>query len=177
MQGYGNNGYNNGGNGNGYVNNGYMNNGYGTYQNQNPMNRMNNNYGQQTRQIDEHFQWVDYVSGRVGADAYPMPQGVNRVILFDNDTDRFFIKQYDNNGRPRVVEDNDFLEHIEPEPQMPNIDLSAYATKDDIQRMIQESFSNLRFPDMSAFVTRNDLATELGNYAVGKGGRIVRSNE
>lgn len=175
MQGYGNNGYNNGYMNNGYGNNGngnnvgYMNTGYGNYQTPNQMNRQ--------QQIDEHFQWVDYVSGRVGADAYPMPQGVNRVLLFDNDTDRFFIKQYDNNGRPRVVEDNDFIEHVDPEPQMPNIDLSAYATKDDIQKMIEDSFRHLRLPDMSSYVTKNDLANELGNYAVGNGGRIVRNNE
>lgn len=175
MQGYGNNGYNNGYMNNGYGNsgngnnNGYMNTGYGNYQAPNQMNRQ--------QQIDEHFQWVDYVSGRVGADAYPMPQGINRVLLFDNDTDRFFVKQYDNNGRPRVVEDNDFIEHVDPEPQMPNIDLSAYATKDDIQKMIQESFASIRLPDMSNYLTRKDLNKELGNYAVGNGGRIVRNNE
>ena len=101
-----------------------------------------------------------YVNGRAGADAYPLPMGVNVMILWDTDARRFYIKGYDNNGMPRVLEDNDYSPHSEPEPEMQqNLDMSSYATKEDIQKM------------------RNDFDSILSQLAVGNGGRIVRMNE
>lgn len=101
-----------------------------------------------------------YVNGRAGADAYPLPMGVNVMILWDTDAHRFYIKGYDNNGMPRVLEDNDYAPHSEPEPVSPqNVDMSSYATKEDIQKM------------------RNDFDSILSQLAVGNGGRIVRMNE
>lgn len=118
-----------------------------------------------------------FVSGRAGADAFPLPRGVTRVILWDNDEDRFYIKGYDNNGRPRVLEDNDFQPHVEPEPAMPQIDLSNYPTKDDMARMISDAFNNISFPNMTGYVTQKELNQALSGLSVGNGGRIVRSNE
>ena len=141
------------------------------------------NYGypqpQMTQAQDNRFQLVDYVSGRAGADAYQLPNGVNNAILFDNDNQRFYIKGYDNNGRPRVLEDNDFQAHIEPEPKVmqSNIDMSLYATKDDIQKMITEALANISIPNPSNFVTRKEFNKELSGLTVGNGGRIVRNNE
>lgn len=101
-----------------------------------------------------------YVNGRAGADAYPLPMGVNFMILWDTDARRFYIKGYDNNGMPRVLEDNDYGPHSEPEPApQQNVDLSSYATKEDIKRM------------------RDDFDSILSQLAVGNGGRIVRMNE
>lgn len=101
-----------------------------------------------------------YVNGRAGADAYPLPMGVNFMILWDTDARRFYIKGYDNNGMPRVLEDNDYGPHTEPEPvPQQNVDMSSYATKEDIQKM------------------RNDFDSILSQLAVGNGGRIVRMNE
>ena len=141
------------------------------------------NYGfQQQSQMpmqDNRFQLVDYVSGRAGADAYQLPNGVNNAILFDNDNQRFYIKGYDNNGRPRVLEDNDFQTHVEPEPKVvqPNIDMSLYATKDDIKDMMAEAINNIQFPNLKDFVTQKDLNRALSGLSVGNGGRIVRNNE
>lgn len=134
---------------------------------------------QMTQAQDNRFQLVDWVTGRAGADAYQLPTGVNNAILFDNDGRRFYIKGYDNNGRPRVLEDNDFSPHVEPEPQpvQPNIDLTAYATKDDIQKMITDALSNVSFPNISNFVTYKDFNKALSELSVGTGGRIVRNNE
>ncbi len=178
----GNNGFNNGNNGYGYGygnnNNGYNNIGYNNLAYQNNNGQFNQNqYGQQPSR-DDHFQWVDYVNGRAGADAYQLPTGVNKAILFDNDFNRFFVKGYDNNGRPRVFEDNDFNPHINPEPQSPqNIDLSPYATKDDIQNMIVEALRNIQLPNMTGYVTVDQFNQALNELSVGSGGRIVRGNE
>ena len=147
--------------------------------NMNTIPQQTNNFGYQNtyqqNQMpvqDNRFQFVDYVSGRAGADAYQLPTGVTRALLFDNDTNRFYVKTYDNNGRPRVVEDNDFQTHVDPEPQMqqPNIDMSRYATKDDIREMIDSALNN-------TYVTQSSLDKQLSNLSVGNGGRIVRNNE
>lgn len=156
--------YNTGFNGN------YMNNGYQPNPNPTPVQ-------------DDRWIFSDYVSGRAGADAYQMPTGVNKVLLFDNDTNRMYIKGYDNNGRPRVLEDNDFQPHVDPEPQVssaPPIDLSSYATKDDMQRMINIAVSKANQPkanqpDLTKYVTQDDLTKVISELSVGNGGRIVRN--
>ena len=143
-------------------NSGYVNNGWG------------NNYG--TTNQDDRFQWVDYVNGRAGADAYQLPRGVYKAILFDNDSDRFFVKQYDNNGRARIMEDNDFTPHVEPEPQT-NVDMSKYPTKNDIRAMISEALGKLQLPNTSNFVTRDYFDDRLAKLAVGSGGKVVTIDE
>lgn len=119
-----------------------------------------------------------YVNGRAGADAYPIPNGMNFIILWDTESKRFFIKGYDNNGMPRVLEDNDYGPHIEPEP-MPqqNIDFSAYATKEDIKQMIADAFSNATIPSMVGYVTKDEMNKAFSELTLGNGGRIVRTNE
>lgn len=142
----------------------------GGYQNQQPQPQQNN----------DHYVYTDYVSGRAGADAYQMPPNVNKVWLFDNDTNRFYIKTYDNNGRPRVMEDNDFSPHVDPEPTInntPQIDLSPYATKADLEQMFNNVMKNIQIPNLTNYVTQNDLDRELSGLSVGNGGRIVRANE
>lgn len=141
----------------------------GGYQNQQPQPQQNNN---------DHYVYTDYVSGRAGADAYQMPPNVNKVWLFDNDNDRFYVKMYDNNGRPRVMEDNDFTPHVEPENQTnPQIDLSPYATKEDLKQMLNDALRNIQVPNPTDYITRNDFYRELSGLSVGNGGRIVRANE
>jgi hypothetical protein len=155
-------GYNTGFNGN------YMNNGYQPNPNPTPVQ-------------DDRWIFSDYVSGRAGADAYQMPTGVNKVLLFDNDTNRMYIKGYDNNGRPRVLEDNDFQPHVDPEPQSnpTGIDLTPYATKEDIKQMITGAINGIQLPNLSQYVTKEDLRNafdkELTTLSVGNGGRIVRN--
>lgn len=147
---------------NGYQNTGFQNVGY-----------------QQNSQRDDHFQYVDYVSGRAGADAYQLPPNVNKAILYDNDTDRFYVKGYDENGRPRVLADNDFTPHVEPEPNHQNsqIDLSGYVTKADLEQMINNAVKSIQYPNLAGYVTQNDLDKALSGLSVGNGGRIVRINE
>ena len=93
---------------------------------------------------------------------------------------RFYIKTYDNNGRPRVMEDNDFSPHVDPEPTIsntPQIDLSPYATKADLEQMFNNAMKNIQVPNLANYVTQNDLDRALSGLSVGNGGRIVRANE
>lgn len=119
-----------------------------------------------------------YVNGRTGADAYPMPNGVNQITLWDTDGKRFYVKGYDNNGMPRVLEDNDYLPHVQQETtQVPQIDMSKYATKDDIKDAVSEAFKSIQFPNMTAYVTEEYLNKRLSTLSVGNGGRIVSNDE
>ena len=119
-----------------------------------------------------------YVNGRTGADAYPMPNGVNQIILWDTDGKRFYVKGYDNNGMPRVLEDNDYIPHVQPEvPSSQPIDMSKYATREDLKSAITEALQNYKAPDMSGYVTEDRFIKELSGLSVGNGGRIVRDSE
>ena len=138
---------------------------------------------QQIQQVQQPSDYREFVHGRAGAEAYQLKNGATMQVLWDDETDRFYIKGYDNNGRPRVLADNDFQQHIDPDPvQMPTIDLTPYATKDDLQKMIDEAFdkiqqNNSTKPNLSAYVTKTDLNKILNSLSVGNGGRIVRDNE
>lgn len=146
------------GNTNGYAGWGYQNNGY----NQAP-----------SQQIDDRV----FVTGRIGADAYQLPPGVNVQILWDDEQDRFYIKGYDEKGRPRVLADKDFFDHVEKEAPQSAVDLSLYATKDDIRTMISEAFKKNKTPNLSDYVTMDGLNKILSELCVGSGGKVVRSNE
>ena len=101
---------------------------------------------------------LPYVHGIEGAYAFPMPAGVNQIILWDDTVDSFYIKGYDNMGKPKVLAWNDFHPHVEeqkpsPEPAAPQ-------------------------PiDVSKFVTKDDLNEALSQLSIGESGRIVRVNE
>lgn len=119
-----------------------------------------------------------YVNGRTGADAYPMPNGVNQITLWDTDGKRFYVKGYDNNGMPRVLEDNDYIPHVQHEPaQSQPVDMSKYATKDDLKAAVTEAFQSIQFPNMSSYVTEERLNKRLSGLSVGNGGRIVSVDE
>lgn len=126
-----------------------------------------------------------FVTGRAGADAYQLPHGVNMQILWDDDNDRFYVKGYDESGRPRILMDKDYFDHVEPETPVPDIDMSRYATKDDINAMITEAINNAvkeiakktKAPDMKNYVTREYFDEQLAGLSVGSGGRVVRADE
>ncbi len=121
-----------------------------------------NNYGYPYPPVDTSIpsypatQTMVYVKGIEGANAYQMPPGVTEQILWDTDEDIFYVKKLDQMGRPRIVAVKDYFDHVEPEKtepvEKPEIDLSKYVTKDDLNKIIQE-------------------------LTVGLGGRIVRNNE
>lgn len=126
-----------------------------------------NSFGNQNVQP---FQRI-YVNGRAGADAYPLPQGVNEIVLWDTEAHRYYVKGYDNNGIPRVIEDNDYTPHVEPVREEMTI------TKDDIRAMIEEAVAGIGKPNMSGFVTQKELNRVINRLCVGNGGKVVMGDE
>lgn len=98
-----------------------------------------------------------YVHGIEGANAYQIPAGVSKVTLWDDTDDCFYVKGYDPTGKPRILAWNDYKAHVveEAKPaaaEAPQIDMSKFVTKDDLNQVISE-------------------------LMVGERGRIVRNNE
>lgn len=166
-----NNGWNNGVN---YNNANYS---MGNYQVSNPTvnDFQMNGYNQpqvQQQQADDRI----FVAGRLGADAYQLPHGVDVQILWDDDVDRFYIKGYDERGRQRVIGDFDFTPHVEDDSQQVAPDMSKYATKDDIRNMISDAIKKSK-NNNSNYVTMDFLNKTLSELCVGNGGKVVRMNE
>ena len=112
-----------------------------------------------------------YVHGREGANAYQLPPGVTKQLLWDDEVNRFYIKAIDEYGRPKIVADNDFFPHVEePKNNAPgsNVDMSDYPTRHDIEEFLSKF-------DTSKFLTKKDLDDALNNLVLGAQGRIVRN--
>ena len=114
------------------------------------------NVGLNTYPRVQAVQTMFYVNGIEGVNAFQLPPGVTEQVLWDADKDTFYVKKIDQMGRPRVVAVKDYFDHVEPEKTEPvthpEIDMSQYVTKSDLNKVIQE-------------------------LTVGLGGRIVRNNE
>lgn len=120
----------------------------------------------QPQQMQRPSDGRTYVNGRAGADAFPLPVGVNQIILWDTEAPRFYVKGYDDNGMPRVLEDKDYSDHVEPtQKSEQTMDTSKFVTQDDF----------LKFVD--GLVTKDYVDKALSELSVGNGGRIVRVNE
>ena len=112
-----------------------------------------------------------YVHGREGANAYQLPPGVTKQLLWDDEVNRFYIKAIDEYGRPKIVADNDFFPHVdEPVKQSPSdqIDFSVYPTKKDLEEFLSKF-------DVSNYLTKNNLEEALSHFMIGERGRIVRN--
>lgn len=144
---------------------GYMNNGGGYY---NPYPSVSTGYPNyvQLQQMQNYQQMqqpqpqqtngsngLPYVHGIEGAHAFPMPQGVNRIILWDDTVDSFYIKGYDDMGKPKVLAWNDFTPHVE------------------------EKVEPVEANDSTKYVTKEYFEKVLSELKIGDKGRIVRSNE
>lgn len=137
-------------------------------------NHQNNGYNQTPQQyVDDRI----FVQGRAGADAYQLPPGVNVQILWDDDENRFYIKGYDEKGRPRVLADNDFFPHVEQAETKNEVDMSMYATKDDIKAMITDALKKSKTQSLAGYVTTDEFNKVISELCVGSGGRVVRTNE
>lgn len=140
-------------------------NNYGPYQNYYPSatpttvvpNAMPNGYSiPQQQAMPPVPNTLNYVHGIEGAYAFTMPPGVNQIILWDDTEDYFYVKGYDNMGKPKVLAWNDFKPHVENKKQQ---------------------LQQVRQPDMSQYVTKKDLEKIIGQLTIGEQGRIVRMNE
>lgn len=127
---------------------------------------------QQVQQVQQPARQPDkkiIVNGRYAADSYPMPQGSNMIFLWDRNGERLYVKAYDNNGYPSVVEDYDLTPHVDPEP--------AYVTKDDIREMIEEALGNIQLPNTKNFVTRDYLDKVISRAISGNKGKVNRNDD
>ena len=142
-------GFNNYGYGYGYNN--YPNPTQGFYQNGLQQNQFYQ--GQNQQPVSDG---LIYVHGIEGANAFQLPPNVNRVILWDDTEDQYYVKGYDNMGKPRVLAWNDVFPHkVEEKP----------------------ANQNSSYEDMSKYVTKDYLESIISELSVGERGRIVRSNE
>lgn len=163
--------------GNSMWNNGYQ---MGNYpMNSYQTNGFNQPQVQQMQQMQQTQVQTDdrvFVAGRLGADAYQLQPGVNVQVLWDDDTDRFYIKGYDEKGRPRVLGDFDFQPHVESDSSQESFDMSRYATKDDIKNMISDALKKNKVNN-SNYVSMDVFNKTISELRVGSGGKVVRGDE
>ena len=124
---------------------------YGQYANYSQFQQIPQQVQQQPTQNSSNG--LLYVHGLEGAHAFVMPAGVDRIILWDDTDNRFYIKGYDDMGKPKIIADNDFQPHVDKKPNK------------------SEAIGS------ENFVTIEYLDKVLGQLKIGDQGRIVRNDE
>lgn len=121
------------------VQNGYYNPyaGYGAYQ---AYPQVPQQYAQIPQSNNQPSQNVfQYVHGIEGAYAYTMPIGVDKMLLWDDTENRFYVKGYDEMGKPKILADNDFQPHVDKKPaKEEKMDGSSYVTFDYLNKVLAE---------------------------------------
>ena len=92
----------------------------------------NNNYFQQPQ--DTGIVWVQ---GESGAKAYPVQNGKS-VVLFDSESEHFFIKTADPSGMPQPLRIFSYSETNENEMKTPAIDTSNFITREEFEEVIDK---------------------------------------
>lgn len=80
---------------------------------------------------------IPFVQGIEAAKAYQVAAG-SKVILFDSEDQRFYVKQTDANGVPQPMMIFDYVQHKDPEPKKEEVDFSQFVTKDDLEKIIAD---------------------------------------
>ena len=119
-----------------------------------------NQYIPQTQQQNSGLIWVQ---GIEAAKSYPVSAGQS-ILLMDSESNAFFIKTADASGMPLPLRVFDYSErtannvpktaqetHTEPQ-----IDLSAYVTRDELESRISEIMTARRNPDNQQRNDRKD---------------------
>ena len=128
-------------------NNPYSSNPYNNNNNNNYMNR-NNNYipsQQSTAQQQVYQNNVIWVKGKENARSMQLPPN-STVILLDSEVGKFYIKTTDDIGLGKIrvfsyVEEPD-NESTNVSSSVPNVDLSNYVTKTELEEIIKEIKNN-----------------------------------
>lgn len=97
-------------------------------------------YGQ-VPQVSNHAtaNVFQYVHGLEGAYAFTMPAGVEKMLLWDDTENRFYVKGYDEMGKPKILADNDFQPHVDKKPvKEDKQDGSSYVTYDYLNKVLAE---------------------------------------
>lgn len=85
---------------------------------------------------------IIWVQGESGAKAYPVQNGKN-VVLFDSESEHFFIKATDNSGMPQPLRIFSYKETNKIEEKSV-IDTSMFITRDEFEKAI-ESLKNRNY--------------------------------
>lgn len=88
----------------------------------------------QPQQSDNGIIWVQ---GEAGAKAYPIQSGKS-VVLFDSETERFFIKSTDASGMPQPLRIFKYSETDENEEKSNKIDISQFITRDEFEDLMEK---------------------------------------
>ena len=88
----------------------------------------------QPQQSDNGIIWVQ---GEAGAKAYPIQSGKS-VVLFDSETERFFIKSTDASGMPQPLRIFKYSETDENEEKNNKIDISQFITRDEFDDLMEK---------------------------------------
>lgn len=84
------------------------------------------------QQSDSSIIWVQ---GESGAKAFPVQNGKS-VVLFDSETERFFIKTADASGMPQPLRIFSYSE--DKEPKASPADNSAFITREEFDNVMKE---------------------------------------
>ena len=80
---------------------------------------------------------IIWVQGESGAKAYPVQNGKS-VVLFDSESEHFFIKTADASGMPQPLRVFSYSETNENEMRTPAIDTSQFITRDEFEEVIEK---------------------------------------
>jgi len=88
---------------------------------------------QQPQQPDTSIIWVQ---GEAGAKAYPVQNG-RSVVLFDSESEHFFIKTADQSGMPQPLRIFSYSETNENEMKAPVVDTSMFVTREEFEAALE----------------------------------------
>ena len=80
---------------------------------------------------------IIWVQGESGAKAYPVQNGKS-VVLFDSESERFFIKTADASGMPQPLRVFQYSETNENEVKSQSIDTSNFITRAEFEEVIEK---------------------------------------
>lgn len=98
---------------------------------------------QQYQQFQQQHQpssnGLQYVHGLEGAYAFVLPPNVDKMTLWDDTEDRFYVKGYDEMGKPKILADNDFQPHVDKTPaKEEKLNGDSYVTYDYLNKVLAE---------------------------------------
>ena len=91
----------------------------------------------QNYQIQQPDTSIIWVQGESGAKAYPVQNGKS-VVLFDSESDHFFIKTADASGMPQPLRIFSYSETSAVSTKEPAIDISQFITRAEFEEAIEK---------------------------------------
>lgn len=80
---------------------------------------------------------IIWVQGESGAKAYPVQNGKS-VVLFDSESEHFFIKTADASGMPQPLRIFSYSETNENDMKTPAVDTSMFVTREEFEAAIEK---------------------------------------